>query len=204
MRKLQLGCFDSPCDGWINTDITPHIHIARVPLAANLLHSLGKMSDERLQQHRQGVFRKVRRLNVIKRFPFDDNSIDCAFTSHMLEHVHPDYIPHIFGELNRVLKPGAILRVVLPDLEWALSLFDRDHPEECLQGIFQQDETNIKNRHQWMYTDASLRRTFEENGFDDVRICQFRQGRLPDLEKIDNRPENSIYVEGQKPLTTPA
>lgn len=85
-----------------------------------------------------------------------------------------------------------------------LLLFDRDHPEECLQGIFQQDETNIKNRHQWMYTDASLRRTFEENGFDDVRICQFRQGRLPDLEKIDNRPENSIYVEGQKPLTTPA
>jgi ubiquinone/menaquinone biosynthesis C-methylase UbiE len=34
----------------------------------------------------------------------------------------------------------------------------------------------------------------------DERLDQIFENRhLPDVEKVDNRPENSIYVEGQKP-----
>ena len=57
--KLHLGCFDQPIEGWVNTDITPHIWISRVPFAAKFLHSLGKISSRRLEQHRAGIFHRI-------------------------------------------------------------------------------------------------------------------------------------------------
>jgi hypothetical protein len=47
-RKLHLGCFDQVFPGWVNTDITPHIFVARVPGLAWLLYSAGMMSDQRI------------------------------------------------------------------------------------------------------------------------------------------------------------
>lgn len=196
--KLHLGCFDQPLDGWHNTDITPHITISRIPLAANLLTVMGKMEPECLQKHREGVFRRVHRLNVSKRFPYANDSVECAFSSHMIEHLRPGVARHMMEELQRVIKPGGICRIVAPSLEWALSLYSEETPDECLHGIFQEDEDNIKNRHQWMYTNSSLCRLLSDAGFKNVQACQYRQGNLPDLERIDNRPANSIYVEGMK------
>jgi hypothetical protein len=43
MPNLHLGCLDRPVDGWVNTDITPHIFVARIPLAARILRRLGAM-----------------------------------------------------------------------------------------------------------------------------------------------------------------
>jgi predicted SAM-dependent methyltransferase len=118
----------------------------------------------------------------------------------MIEHLRPAMARLMLMEILRVLKPGGICRLVAPSLEWALSLYNEEHPEACLRGIFQEDEENVKNRHQWMYTSKSLSRLMRETGFGDVVPRKFREGELPDLERIDNRPDNSIYVEGKKPL----
>jgi predicted SAM-dependent methyltransferase len=197
--RLHLGCFDQPCEGWYNTDITPHIRIARIPFAATLVHALGKMPEYRYRQHQQGIFRRVHFLDVNKPFPFPDNSVECAFCSHLLEHLHPITAARMFAELLRVLKPGGIFRVVVPDLAWAITLYNREDPREFLKAVFEYNEANPKNRHQYMYTDQSLRSFFLKCGFVEAQICTYRVGRLPDLEKMDNRPENSIYVEGAKP-----
>jgi hypothetical protein len=37
------------------------------------------------------------------------------------------------------------------------------------------------------------------NGFNHVKAWEYKQGRCEDVELIDNRPENSIYIEGEKP-----
>ena len=57
--RLHLGCFDRPVDAWLNTDITPHLWVARVPGMARLLFRMGRMTPERWQQHQSGVFRRV-------------------------------------------------------------------------------------------------------------------------------------------------
>jgi hypothetical protein len=62
--KLHLGCFDHVFGGWTNTDITLHIFIARVPGLAAILSAFGLISAERYQQYKQGIFRKVKYLNV--------------------------------------------------------------------------------------------------------------------------------------------
>ncbi len=46
---------------------------------------------------------------------FDDNSIDCIYTSHMIEHMTIEDVENIVIESYRVLNEGGILRVVAPD-----------------------------------------------------------------------------------------
>src|SRR5260370_17304358 len=72
-RKLHLGCFDSPASSWINTDITPHIWVARIPGLATLLYHFRLIGAVRYKQHCQGVFRHIRYMDVTKRFPYPYN-----------------------------------------------------------------------------------------------------------------------------------
>ena len=195
--KLHIGCFNQPLKGWHNTDITPHIFISRIPLAATLLRAVGKMTEERLNEHKRGVFRQVHHLDVTKTFPFPTDSVSAVFSSHIIEHLHADDARKMLEESLRVLEPGGVCRVVAPSLEWAFSFYDETSPEETLGIIFEHGQTG-KNRHQWMYTAKSLIRLMEEVGYTKVTQQEYREGNLPDVQQIDNRPENSIYVEGTK------
>jgi SAM-dependent methyltransferase len=49
--------------------------------------------------------------------PFSDASIDLAYCSHVIEHVWDDDIHHLFRAVNRVLRPGAVFRLVCPDAD---------------------------------------------------------------------------------------
>ena len=59
----------------------------------------------------------VQRVNLLKRFPFPDDYFDAVYSSHVLEHFSPRDGGHLISEACRVLKPGGILRTVVPDLE---------------------------------------------------------------------------------------
>jgi predicted SAM-dependent methyltransferase len=49
--------------------------------------------------------------------PFADDSCDAVYHSHVLEHLQPDEASRLIAECHRVLKPGGILRIAVPDLE---------------------------------------------------------------------------------------
>ena len=52
-----------------------------------------------------------------KKLPFPDESIDVAFTSHLIEHLTDKAVHNMFNEVSRALKPGGIFRIVTPDLD---------------------------------------------------------------------------------------
>ena len=58
--------------------------------------------------------------NLLHGFPYPDNQFDIVYHSQVLEHVPKDKAPAFVRECLRVLKPGGVLRVVVPDLEAAL------------------------------------------------------------------------------------
>ncbi len=46
-----------------------------------------------------------------------DESCDVVFCSHVFEHIPHTRLPIVLSEINRILKPGGILRLLTPDLE---------------------------------------------------------------------------------------
>jgi predicted SAM-dependent methyltransferase len=55
--------------------------------------------------------------DIRKGLPFADGSVDVCYHSHVLEHLTPAAGRDLIGECYRVLRPGGVLRVVVPDLE---------------------------------------------------------------------------------------
>ena len=123
-QKLHLGCFDQIYDGWVNTDITPHIFLAKIPGLAVLLFKIGIFSRQRYEQHKRGVYRAIRYLNVTKRFPYPDATFDYVFSSHLLEHLYPNQAIFCLNETFRVLKKGGVVRIALPDLDKIVKNYD--------------------------------------------------------------------------------
>lgn len=49
--------------------------------------------------------------------PLQSASVDNIYSSHCIEHVEPNRIRHVIAELYRVLKPGGIIRIVVPSFK---------------------------------------------------------------------------------------
>ena len=64
LLKLHLGCFDQVLNGWINTDITPHIFLSKIPGIAFLFLKIGVLSEQRYEQYNQGMFHDIRYQNL--------------------------------------------------------------------------------------------------------------------------------------------
>ncbi len=60
---------------------------------------------------------EVRAYDLRRGLPYQDDSFDGVYHSHVLEHLTPDAAKSMLRECARVLKPGGVLRVVVPDLE---------------------------------------------------------------------------------------
>jgi len=49
--------------------------------------------------------------------PASSSSVDAVYHSHIFEHIDRSAVPAFLGEVRRVLKPGGIHRIAVPDLE---------------------------------------------------------------------------------------
>ncbi|NOR70222.1 MAG: methyltransferase domain-containing protein [Methylomarinum sp.] len=55
--------------------------------------------------------------NLTEGIPFPDSSYDVVYQSHLLEHFNKADVPKFLQECFRVMKPGAVIRIAIPDLE---------------------------------------------------------------------------------------
>ncbi len=79
-----------------------------------------------------------------EKLDFPDNSFDAVNTNHVFEHLTPQEGEEFALEIKRVLKPGGIFRISVPDLEDICQKY-LYHLQLCLK------ETNQKNiyNYQW-------------------------------------------------------
>lgn len=196
--KLHIGAFNCPVDGWLNTDITPHIWISKIPLAARVLHRMGKISKERLSEHERGVFRRLKYLDITKPLPFSESTVAAVFSSHVFEHLFMDEVYRLVREIYRILVPGGVCRVVVPDLEQIVASFDPESPDRFIQDIYEVAKREaVKNSHHCGFTRASLVRLFRTAGFSKAEPLSYQVGNCPDVAVLDNRP-GSIFFEAVK------
>ena len=194
-RKLHIGCFDVVHDGWLNTDVTPHLMVARVPGLPRALRAAGLISDERWPAYASGAFRRIAYLDLTRPFPLRDASIEAVLASHVLEHLTVDEARACVAEIHRVLAPGGVVRVAVPDLDGEVAGYDPQDPDAFLDGLLQgRERSTSRHRHWWNYNETSLRRLLERAGFAEAERREYRQGRCPDVERVDTRP-GSLFME---------
>lgn len=59
----------------------------------------------------------VKSANLLDRLPLADESASMVYSSHFLEHVPKSLVPVLLRDWLRVLQPGGVVRIVVPDLE---------------------------------------------------------------------------------------
>lgn len=198
-RRLHLGAFDQVQAGWVNTDITPHLFVARVPGLPWLLRRLGVLGQERYAAYRAGKYRALRYLDVTRRFRFPDSSFECVYASHLLEHLEPDVAERMLREVHRVLRPGGIVRLAVPDLDAVVAHYDPADPESFLSGIYEAHSARRSgsSRHRWQYNAGSLEALLRRVGFGQIERREYREGRCPDVETIETR-RWSLFMEAAR------
>jgi predicted SAM-dependent methyltransferase len=82
--------------------------------------------------------------DLTKGIPVADNSCDAIYHSHVLEHIRRADVPAFMRECLRVLKPGGIMRTVVPDLEQAASSY-----LDTLHAALDGDQSAAAD-HEWM------------------------------------------------------
>lgn len=127
--------------------------------------------------------------------PFHDQSVDAIYSSHLHEHLFRSDAQQLLREAHRVLRPGAIIRMCVPDLQYALDLFNRGDKETALSFFFYDRGPSEYTRHRYMYDFDLLAADLGSAGFTQICRRSFREGAVPDLDVLDNRPDQTLFVE---------
>ena len=113
--KANLGCGITVAPGWINLDNSPNARLSKYPRLRWLLWKTGVLSDEHYSvSWPESIFIH----DLRKKLPFPDSSVHYVYTSHALEHLALADARKLIWEIFRILRPGGILRLVVPDLAY--------------------------------------------------------------------------------------
>jgi SAM-dependent methyltransferase len=200
--KVNFGSALAVTEGWINVDGSPHVLFASMPKL--ILRLVYRASDARnwcgTEDQYIGQLKKHRFVhhNLEHGFPFPDASVDYLYSSHVLEHFYRDRAEQILRDAYRVLKPGSRLRICVPDLHRAFALYAQGSKEEALSYFFVNSRARSLFQHQYLYDYDLLSSLLKEVGFTSVERCAYRKGLVPDISALDNRPDETLYVEAVK------
>jgi predicted SAM-dependent methyltransferase len=188
--RLNLGSGFRPRPGWTNVDLSEGSDLA---------------------------------LDLREPLPFDDRSVDAIYTEHFFEHLsypnlddstawdletpsRPSEALTFLRECLRVLAPGGLLDIVVPDAEGMLAEYvgrrDEpfpmhlwwgpkwcDTPLHCVNYLFRQGR-----EHKYAYDEETLQRVLEAVGFANVRRRPFN----PAID-ADNHAIGSLCMLATKP-----
>jgi len=126
---LNLGCGTkaSKNKNVINIDWSVYLRIRRNNILRPFIPLL--ICGERLKKL-TSIPDNILVHNLKKGIPFSSDSIDAVYHSHMLEHFDKGIAETFLLEVKRVLKPGGIHRIVVPDFERACRAYI-EHVDSC-------------------------------------------------------------------------
>jgi predicted SAM-dependent methyltransferase len=137
----------------------------------------------------------------VERLPVADGSATLVYASHVLEHFGRTEYKAVLEEWFRVLAPGGILRLAVPDFAACAALYYESGLSDRISGLIgllvggQRDSNDF---HKMVFDEQSLRQDLMETGFAEVRAWNWRetehaavddysQAHIPHLHKDDGR-----------------
>lgn len=141
----------------------------------------------------------------------DDNSCQLLYASHVLEHFGRFEYNSVLAEWYRVLEPGGILRLAVPDFEACARLYYEQGLKDGLSGLIgliSGGQRNSYDFHKMVFDEPLLTADLLNTGFREVRrwnwrdtyhahIDDYSQAYLPHLDK-ENGTLMSLNIEAEK------
>ena len=200
--KVNIGAGLAVAPGWTNIDVSFNSVASNLPSLTHILFY--KLSGAR-EYYSLKEYSKILKdssflcLDVRKGLPFREKSITYIFSSHFLEHLEYCDAKKLIRIIYKILKIGGILRIAIPDLEYAISLYPQEKVK-MLKDYFFVQENPVYSKHKYMYDYELISNILLESGFRGITKCSYKNSYFdfPDINLLDNRPKDTLFVEAYK------
>lgn len=214
MLRINIGCGQTPTKGWRNFDNSLSLRLAKHPLLAKLLRNIGLID---LSQWQFILFARVNGIEYgdsTASLPIADGSVEVLYSSHMLEHLDRAEADSFLREALRLLTPGGVIRLAVPDLNKLTEEYSRDGNANvflesallCVpqaRSFFQRLRLLLtgQRHHLWMYDGKSLCAILTRHGFIDPRVVAPGKTSIRDSYPLDlfERAHGTVCVEAIAP-----
>jgi SAM-dependent methyltransferase len=200
--KVNLGCGLRVAQGWLNIDGSFNAMIASWPSWVHKI--LYRLSGARQYYSSEQYCTILRDHNFLHHdlalsLPLHSSTIDFIYSSHFFEHLFKDDATNLLKACAQALKPGGLIRISIPDLAYAISLYGLGRKTEMLEDyFFVSGRGSYLARHKYMYDFDLIKTALEQAGFSGVTRCEYGQGKTPDSEILDVYPDISLFVEATR------
>ena len=145
----------------------------------------------------------------VDHLPFiEDNCVEVIYACHLLEHFKRKDFMRVLAEWYRVLRPGGVLRISVPDFEQAIKIYQETGDLEFIMGMLYGGQNYLYNMHYNTFDFKKLSTALKEIGFTAVarydwretehaHVDDFSQAYYPHMDK-DNGIQHSLNLEAIK------
>lgn len=145
-----------------------------------------------------------------KPYPINNSSLEGVFTEHCLEHIPLEACERNLREFFRMLKPGGTIRIVVPDGELYLDIYQKRKQGEKVYMPYEQegDYPTAMSRingifrnhgHLFIYDFETFSFLLNKVGFKNIKQENFGHGRDQRLLiDVKWRADESLYVEATR------
>jgi len=169
--RLHLGAADTHLDGWCNVDYA--------------------RPGRRLEL----------RWDLRRPLPFPDTSVDAIFSEHVFEHIPYPAALGLLRECRRLLRPGGVCRIGVPDFErYARSylgddpLIDEHRPDAPTRALAVA-EVFFLHGHRSSYDFETLSAMATTAGFSAIERSRAGGGRIVPSPDTPSRAAETLYVD---------
>lgn len=200
---VNLGSGLGVCEGWYNVDGNFNTLFAGSP--AFFLKFLYRNTGAKNWFELEDYLYKLSKMKFVHHnleygIPFADNTIDYLYTAGTFEHFYPDRAKQLLNKAYKAMKPNGLIRITVPDLEHIIGLFNSGKTKEALTYFYEDSLCDHFSRHKYLYNFELLKEFLEEAGFVNVKKYDIYEGEMPDIDKLDLRPGETLFVEARKPV----
>jgi predicted SAM-dependent methyltransferase len=143
--------------------------------------------------------------DLTRPLPFPDGIAEAVFLEHVLEHFPLAQVMEMLGEARRLLAPGGIVRVGVPDFgRYAESyagdraFIERERPGRPT-ALLAVGEVAQSHGHRSVWDAETLELVLTEAGFEQVGRRFFGDSDLDPPPDSPHRESESLYAEGRAP-----
>jgi hypothetical protein len=192
---VQYGCHHCAPAEWVNFDASLTLRIERIPIIGRFI----KKNAARFPAN-------VRYGNIVSGLPIPDGVVRGLYASHILEHLSRDDFGIALRNSFRLLAPGGIFRLVVPDLEARAEVYlaaVQSGSSEASDVFMRSTRLGLERRrrtalqhavallgnstHLWMWDYPSLSHELASAGFIEIRRCRFRDSDDPMFSLVEDR-----------------